>query len=130
PFLPKFYKDRARYAFPLEMSFLADRYQQWVDNIAQYDLFNDVVVSDYDIYKSMIFAQITLAEEEKQLYKRFFSIMYKELHKPDLYIYLYQDTGRLLQNIKKRGRAYEQEIPADYLNQINEGYLAFIKTQD
>src|SRR5699024_8495839 len=105
PFLPKFYKDRARYAFPLEMSFLADRYQQWVDNIAQYDLFNDFVVSDYDIYKSMIFAQITLAEEEKQLYKRFFSIMYKELHKPDLYVYLYQDTGRLLQNIKKRGRA-------------------------
>lgn len=130
PFLPKFYENKARYAFPLEMSFLADRYQQLVDDIAQFDLFNDFVVSDYHVYKSMIFAQITLQEEEILLYKKLFSIMYKDLAKPDLYIYLYQNTERLLQNIKKRGREYEQSIPADYLNNINEGYLNFIKTQD
>ena len=49
--------------------------------------------------------------------------------KPDLYIYLYQNTDRLLQNIRKRGRSYEQEIPAAYLEKINNGYLDFIKTQ-
>lgn len=130
PFLPKFYKDQARYGFPLEMSFLADRYQQLVEDIGQYDLFNDFVVADYDIYKSMIFAGVTLNVEETSLYKRLFHIMYKDIPKPDLYIYLYQDTNRLLKNIKKRGRSYEQDIPADYLEKINRGYLDFIKSQN
>ena len=49
--------------------------------------------------------------------------------KPDLYIYLYQNTDRLLANIKKRGREYEQEIAADYLDKINLGYLDYIKSQ-
>lgn len=130
PFLPKFYKNQARYAFPLEMSFLADRYQQLIDNIAQYDLFNDFMVSDYDIYKSMIFAQVTLPKDEILLYKQLFAVMYKDLVKPDLYVYLYQKTERLLDNIKKRGRKYEQNIPSDYLDKINRGYLNFIKTEE
>src|SRR5699024_10026156 len=130
PFLPKFYKNKTRYAFPLEMSFLADRYQQLVEDIGQYDLFNDFIVADYDIYKSMIFAGITLADEEYILYKRLFQIMYKDMAKPDLYVYLYQKTDRLLKNIKKRGRVYEKNIPADYLENINRGYLDFIKNQN
>ncbi|MBW2962337.1 2-amino-4-hydroxy-6-hydroxymethyldihydropteridine diphosphokinase [Mesonia aestuariivivens] len=129
PFLPKFYKDQSRYAFPLEMSFLADRYQQLLDDISQFDLFNDFVTADYDVYKSLIFAKVTLQEEEYALYKKLFHIMYKDLAKPDLYVYLYQNTDRLLQNIKKRGRSYEQDIPSDYLENINRGYLDFIKTQ-
>ncbi|WP_262898407.1 2-amino-4-hydroxy-6-hydroxymethyldihydropteridine diphosphokinase [Aequorivita echinoideorum] len=129
PFLPKFYEDPARYAFPLEMSFLADRYQQLVDDIAQFDLFKECVIGDYDINKSLIFAQITLPEVEFLLYKRLFSVMQKELPKPDLYVYLYQNTERLLQNIKKRGRKYEQSIEADYLQKLNAGYLEFIKNQ-
>jgi 2-amino-4-hydroxy-6-hydroxymethyldihydropteridine diphosphokinase len=129
PFLPKFYQEPSRYAFPLEMSFLADRYQQLVEDITQYDLFKDCVVADYDVYKSMIFAKITLSEEEHSLYKKLFYLMHKELPKPDLYVYLFQTTERLLENIKKRGRKYEQSIEADYLMKINEGYLAFIKTQ-
>lgn len=129
PFLPKFYKDQSRYAFPLEMSFLADRYQQLLDDISQYDLFSDFMVADYDVYKSLIFAKVTLQEEEYNLYKKLFQIMYKDLAKPDLYVYLYQNTERLLQNIKTRGRNYEQDIPADYLENINKGYLEFIKNQ-
>ncbi len=129
PFLPKFYEDMERYAFPLEMSFLADRYQRLQEDIAQYDLFKDFVVSDYDVFKSLIFAKVTLQEEEFLLYKRVFDLMYRNLAKPDLYIYLYQDTKRLLENIKKRGREYEQKIPAEYLDKINKGYLQFIKSQ-
>lgn len=49
--------------------------------------------------------------------------------KPDLYVYLYQNSERLLQNIKKRGRSYEQEIPSEYLDKINTGYLDYIKSQ-
>lgn len=129
PFLPKFYKDQNRYAFPLEMSFLADRYQQLSDDLAQFDLFKDFLVADYHIFKSLIFAKITLAEDEYRLYRNLFDIIYREMPKPDLYVYLYQNSERLLQNIKKRGRGYEQQIPADYLDKINRGYLDYIKSQ-
>ena len=129
PFLPKFYKDQNRYAFPLEMSFLADRYQQVCDDLGQFDLFKDFIIADYHIFKSLIFAKVTLAEEEFRLYKTLFDIIYKEMPKPDLYVYLYQNTKRLLQNIKRRGRGFEQEISADYLEKINSGYLDYIKSQ-
>ncbi|QYA24297.1 2-amino-4-hydroxy-6-hydroxymethyldihydropteridine diphosphokinase [Gramella sp. MT6] len=129
PFLPKFYENKERYAFPLEMSFLADRYQQLSDDLAQYDLFKDFVISDYDVFKSLIFAKITLHEDEYSLYHKLFHLMYKELVKPELYIYLYQNTERLLENIKKRGRDYEQNIQPDYLVDINKSYLNFIKSQ-
>ena len=128
PFLPKFYEDKERYAFPLEMSFLADRHQQLSDDLAQFDLFKNFIVSDYYIFKSLIFAQVTLQKEEYILYRKMFDIMYKEITKPSLYIYLYQNTERLLQNIKKRGREYEQSISPDYLNKIHLGYRNFIDT--
>ena len=129
PFLPKFYEDQERFAFPLEMSFLADRYQQLSDDLAQFDLFKNFIVSDYYIFKSLIFAQVTLQKEEYALYRKMFDIMYKEITKPDLYIYLYQNTDRLLENIKKRGRDYEQNIEASYLQKIHDGYVNFIKTE-
>ena len=129
PFLPKFYQDQNRYAFPLEMSFLADRYQQISDDLAQFDLFKDFIIADYHIFKSLIFAKVTLTDDEYRLYRKLFEIIYKEMPKPDLYIYLYQNTERLLENIKHRGRTYEQEIPAEYLDKINKGYLDYIKSQ-
>ena len=103
PFLPKFYEDQARYAFPLEMSFLADRYQQFMDDTSQFDLFKNFMVSDYDIFKSLIFAKVTLQKEEYNLYRKVFSFMYKEVRKPEIYLFLYQNTERLLANIKKEG---------------------------
>jgi 2-amino-4-hydroxy-6-hydroxymethyldihydropteridine diphosphokinase len=128
PFLPKFYEDQGRYAFPLEMSFLADRYQQFTDDTSQFDLFKNFMVSDYDIYKSLIFAQVTLQKDEFNLYRKLFNLMYREVRKPNIYVYLYQSTERLLGNIKKRGRAYEQSIESDYLNRINKGYFDFFKS--
>ncbi len=127
PFLPNFYKDPSRYAFPLEMSFLADRYQQFSDDTNQYDLFKNFMVSDYDIFKSLIFAKVTLQDQEFDLYRKIFKVMYKEVKKPKIYVFLYQKTERLLENIKKRGREYEQEIKADYLGKINRGYFDYMK---
>lgn len=129
PFLPKFYEDQSRYAFQLEMSFLADRYQQLSDDLSQFDLFKDFIIADYHIFKSLLFSKITLGEDEFRLYRSLFDIIYKEMPKPDLYVYLYQNTDRLLQNIKSRGRSYEQDITSDYLEKINKGYLEYIKTQ-
>jgi deoxyadenosine/deoxycytidine kinase len=128
PFLPKFYEDQARYAFPLEMSFLADRYQQFTDDTSQFDLFKKFMVSDYDIYKSLIFARITLQREEFELYRKVFGFMYREVKKPRIYVYLYQTTDRLLENIRKRGRDYEKNISAEYLEKINRGYFDFLKS--
>jgi len=130
PFLPKFYEDKERYAFPLEMSFLADRYQQLSDDLAQFDLFKNFIISDYYIFKSLIFAQVTLSKDEYLLYRKMFNLIYKEITKPDLYVYLYQNTDRLLENIKNRGRVFEQNIQADYLKKIHDGYMGFITTQN
>lgn len=130
PFLPKFYKEPQRYAFTLEMSFLADRYQQISDDLSQLDLFKDFIVSDYDVFKSLIFSKITLPEDEFKLYRKLFYLMYKDIAKPDLYVYLYQNTERLQENIKKRGRKYEQNIESDYLDKINTGYLEFLRNQN
>jgi deoxyguanosine kinase len=127
PFLPKFYKEPQRYAFTLEMSFLADRYQQISDDLSQLDLFKDFIVSDYDVFKSLIFSKITLPEDEFRLYRKLFYQVYKDIAKPDLYVYLYQNTQRLQKNIKKRGRNYEQDIEDDYLDKINSGYIEFLK---
>ena len=129
PFLPKFYEAPERYAFTLEMSFLADRYQQISDDLAQLDLFKDFMVSDYDVNKSLVFSKVTLPEDEFRLYRKLFYQVYKDIAKPDLYVYLYQNTERLLENIKKRGRNYEQDIKDDYLKKINLGYLEFLKSQ-
>lgn len=128
PFLPSFYQDQARYAFPLEMSFLADRYQQFTDDTNQFDLFKSFMISDYDIFKSLIFAKVTLQKQEYDLYRKIFNFMYKEVRKPKIYVFLYQTTERLLAQIKTRGREYEQGIGADYLERINRGYLDFLKT--
>lgn len=128
PFLPKFYKEPQRYAFTLEMSFLADRYQQISDDLSQLDLFKDFIVSDYDVFKSLIFSKITLPEDEFMLYRKLFYQVYKDIPKPDLYVYLYQNTERLQENIKKRGRKYEKEIQDEYLDSINSGYIDFLKS--
>jgi deoxyguanosine kinase len=129
PFLPKFYEDAKKYAFPLEMSFLAERYQQLSDETSQPDLFSPFIISDYYVFKSIIFSEVTLEQDEFELYRRLFYIMYKNLQKPDLYVYLYQNTDRLLKNIAKRGRPYEQNIKPDYLDKIQKGYLDFMKKE-
>ncbi len=128
-FLPKFYKDQEKYAFPLEMSFLASRYQQLSDQLGTQDLFKTFTISDYYVVKSLIFAQKTLPPAELALYVRFFNIVNHHLPKPDLFIYLYVKTPKLQQNIRKRGREYELEIQDDYLDKIQEGYFDFIRQQ-
>ncbi len=129
-FLPKFYKDPEKYAFPLEMSFLAARFQQLKDQLGTGDLFKSFTISDYYIVKSLIFAQKTLAIDEFKLYTRFFNIILNQLPKPDLFVYLHVKTPKLQDNIKKRGRSYEQDIKDEYLDKIQEGYFQFIKEQN
>jgi deoxyadenosine/deoxycytidine kinase len=127
-FLPKFYENPDMYAFPLEMSFLADRYQQLKDKLPMQELFSSFTISDYFIDKSLIFARNNLKADEFNLYSRLFQIISTFLPKPDLLIYLYLDIPRLLDNIANRGREYELSIRPDYLDKIQAGYLNHFKS--
>lgn len=126
-FLPKFYKDPLHYAFPVEMTFLTDRYQQLKQLLSQRDMFKDLVISDYFIDKCIIFSKNNLQDDEYNLYTKVYDIISTYLPKPDLLIYLYNNADNLLQNIAKRGRSYEQEITADYLNSIQDSYMTYLK---
>jgi len=125
PFLPKFYENQEQYAFPLEMAFLASRYNQLNKELSRYDLQNSLTISDYYFMKSLIFAQNTLKSDEYNLYQQFFTIIYDKIPKPGLYVYLHKDTDLLLRNINLRGRSYESHITRDYLDKITEGYLNY-----
>lgn len=129
PFLPKFYENQEQYSFPLEMAFLAERYNQLNRELSHFDLFSPFTVSDYYFMKSLIFAQNTLQADEYNLYRQFFTIIYDKMPKPDLYVYLHKDSDLLLQNIAKRGRSYETYISKDYLEKITLGYFNFFKQQ-
>ncbi len=129
PFLPKFYKDPDRYAFTLEMSFLSERYQQISEDLSQLNMFNELIVSDYDIHKSLIFSKVNLNEDEFSLYRKLFYDMYKQTLKPDLFVFLNQEIPRLQKNINRRGRDYENEITDEYLLKINSGYFEFFKSR-
>jgi len=127
PFLAKFYKDPVHYAFPLEMTFLTDRYQQLKNLLSKRDLFTDLVVADYFIDKCAIFSKNNLHPDEYNLFLKIYDIITDFLPKPDLLIYLYNTPENLLKNIAKRGREYEQEIKAEYLESIQDNYLTFFK---
>ena len=128
-FLPKFYENPDKYAFPLELTFLAERYQQLKDQLSARDMFKTFTISDYFIYKSLIFASRNLSGDELSLYTRLFNIIEAVLPKPELLVYLYLDIENLKKNIRERGRSYELNIQSDYLEKIQHGYLEFFKQQ-
>ena len=128
PFLPKFYKDPEKHAFPLELFFMAERYHQLKKQKEQ-DLFQPISIADYFFVKSKLFAQNNLQKDEQQLFNSLFNIMSSYLPKPDLLVYLYADVSRLQLNIKKRGRSFEQKITNEYLQNIQDRYLDYLRKQ-
>ena len=129
PFLEKFYQDPKRYALNLELTFLVDRCRQLNDYKNQLDIFKTGVVFDYDIVKSLIFAGVTLNENDFNLYRNIFYFMTKDLLKPNLIIFLMQSPENLLLNIEKRGRYFEKNIKKDYLKKINQAYIKSLKSK-
>lgn len=129
PFLARFYQDPHRYAFQLELSFLAERYLQIKTEMGYPDLFGQPVISDYFLAKSFIFSKHNLKGDELKLFEKLFTIINLQVPVPDLYVYLHLPVEKLLENIKKRGRPYEQNIMAEYLKEIQDGYFGFFKSQ-
>ena len=129
PFLPKFYEKPDQYAFPVELFFMAERFKQLKELIQQTDLFQNLTISDYLFTKCLLFAKVTLPEDEFRLYQRLFDIIHQQLLQPDLLIYLHAPVSKLQQNIKDRNRAYEQNIPDSYLQNLQDTYSHYLKNQ-
>ena len=129
PFLEKFYKEPDKYSFPLELSFLAERYQQMVKELSSMELFYNLTISDYFLNKSLIFARKTLGDDEYQLFRTLFNIMDANVPKPDLLVHLYVKVENLQVNIKRRGRSFEQNITDEYLHNIQESYFQYLNQQ-
>lgn len=124
PFLPKFYEDRERYAFQTQLAFLASRFKQQQNMMAQ-DLFHQITISDYIFEKDRIFARLNLQEDELALYDSIFNIMTGIALQPNLIVFIQASVDRLMENINKRGREYEQHITPDYLRDLNNAYNHF-----
>ena len=129
PFLPPFYEQPERYAFPVELFFMTERHKQLLEHFANPDLFSTLTVADYFFVKTLLFAKNNLNEEEFRLFQRLFSVLNATFPRPDLLLYLHRPVDVLLRQIQKRGRDIERNISADYLEGIQNAYLDYLKTE-
>lgn len=129
PFLPFFYENQERYAFSVELFFMTERHKQLQENITQQNLFQDFIVADYFFLKTLLFARNNLADEEYRLFQRLFHILNANFRKPDLIVFLHRSVDNLLENIRHRGRAYEQDIQPEYLKTIQDTYFDYFRTE-
>ena len=128
PFLPYFYENPERYAFPVELFFMTERHKQLQEKI-QPDLFQELIIADYFFLKTLLFAKNNLNDEEYRLFQRLFNILNKNFPKPDLIVFLHRSVPNLLQKIKHRGREYEKDISPQYLQQIQDTYYEYFRTE-
>jgi len=129
PFLERFYEDMGNFAFQTQLVFLMNRYRQQLQ-LAQKDLFDEIVVMDYLFARDRIFANVNLTDEELLLYDRIADELAKKTVKPDLVLYLQASTETLFERIRKRGRSFERNISREYLETLNEAFDHFFFEYD
>jgi deoxyadenosine/deoxycytidine kinase len=130
PFLPLFYEEPERYAFPVELFFMTERHKQLQTSFAAgADLFTPLSIADYFFLKTLLFAKNNLNTEEFRLFQSLFDVLNSTFPKPDLLLYLHRSVEDVMRNIRKRGRTYETDISADYLNNIQNVYFEYFKTE-
>jgi len=129
PFLPGFYQDRARYALPTQLFFLFQRANQ-VRALMQPDLFSGLTIADFMLDKDLLFARLTLNDDEFALYRQVYAQLKPQAPVPDLVIYLQASTGTLIERVRRRGVPYERSIPDDYLARLAETYARFFYQYD
>jgi len=129
PFLPFFYQNPERFAFTVELFFMAERHKQLSQVTFQKDLFYEFTLADYSFWKTLIFARKNLDEKEYRLFQRLFNVLNSTSPNPDLLIYLHRTPEKLLRNIHVREREYELNITANYLKTIQDSYFEFFYSQ-
>lgn len=121
PFLPEFYRNRAKFAFQTQIYFLMSRYARQ-EQLTHADLFAPCTVSDYIFAKDELFARLNLSDNEFALYEKVAAILKKNVANPDLVIYLTASTDALIRRIKKRNRQYEKGFDKSYLKELCDIY--------
>jgi deoxyadenosine/deoxycytidine kinase len=128
PYLADFYSDMHRWAFHLQIYFLNSRFQQITDisrrthtTIQDRTIYEDAYIFAANLYKSQL-----LNERDYQSYLNLFHSMVAYAKAPDLLIYLRADIPKLVSQIQKRGRSYEDAIRLDYLKNLNKHYEEWI----
>jgi deoxyadenosine/deoxycytidine kinase len=127
PFLPLFYKNPERYAFPVELFFMTERHKQLQEFLLEGNLFQEYIISDYIFSKTLLFAGQNLEAEELRLFQKLFHTLNASFPKPHLLVYLHRSVDNLMENIKNRGRSYEADIAAEYLQKIQTAYFEFFR---
>lgn len=130
PFLPHFYQNPDRYAFPVELFFMTERHKQLQQELSQRELFQEGIIADYIFFKTLLFARNNLNTEEYRLFQRLFNILNAAFPKPDLLVYLHRPVDHLMENIRKRGRSFEKDIESQYLQQIQQAYFEFFRSNE
>lgn len=122
PFLASFYQDIDEWSFQLEMFFLCNRFKQLEDTGAHYVQQHTPVISDYHIYKNMIFAERTLKGTKRDKYRQIYHLLTDDLPKPNLVLYIEAELDTLMYRINKRGRSFEQDMDPGYMEQLIADY--------
>ena len=124
PFLEKFYDDPGAAALPTQLFFLLQRARQ-LKAMNQADMFNPVRVADFLIEKDRLFAELTLDNDELDLYEQVYASLTIDIPRPDLVVYLQAPVEVLLERIQKRGIKNERFIEAAYLQRLSDSYVQF-----
>ncbi len=130
PFLPYFYGDPERYAFPVEIFFMTERHKQLQKHILTQDLFAEHIFADYCFTKTLLFARNNLSQEEFRIFQHLFQLLENAFPYPDLLVYLHRSTGKLLELIEERGRAMESPITGAYLTTIQHAYFEYFRNEN
>ncbi len=129
PFLPGFYEDNARYALPTQLFFLFQRINQ-VRDLNQADMFKRATVADFMLDKDLLFARLTLTDDELGLYQQIYAHMKPQAAVPDLVIYLQASTEKLVERVRRRAINYERSISEEYLLRLADSYARFFYQYD
>jgi len=127
PFLERFYEDPESHGFSVELAFVADRFKQLGEVLGSRNLFRQHVIADYNFAKSLIFAKANLPKNEFSLFRTMFRLMEAQIPSPEVIAVLNPGLEKVKEQIKERGRSYEQDMPEGYLEKIEKGYLTYYK---
>ena len=132
PYLADFYEDMKRWAFHLQIYFLNSRFNQIkrireskVSTVQDRTIYEDAYIFAANLYKSKF-----LNDRDYSSYLTLFESMIQHVEAPDLLVYLKADIPKLVAQIEKRGRDYENAIRLDYLKNLNQHYHEWISSYD
>lgn len=130
PYLADFYADMPRWAFQSQIFFLSRRLRlhRQLGAHPSTVLQDRSVYEDAEVFAKNLFRQGRIAERDYRTYRELYEVLIEFLPPPDLVVYLRADVDTLLARIAQRGRDYEQEIPRDYLAQLNALYDEWVST--